>query len=71
MVPISGEIWMDSGAVNAVRHRAKSLFSAGIVRVSGNFGAQDCLLLCDAEGNAFAQGLSNYSSDDILRLKVK
>ena len=70
MVPVSGEIWMDTGAVSAVRQRAKSLFSAGIVRVVGNFGAQDCVLLCDAEGNAFAQGLSNYSSDDVSKLKV-
>lgn len=70
MVPVSGEIWMDAGAISAVRHRAKSLFSAGIVRVTGKFGAQDCVLLCDAEGNAFAQGLTNYSSDDIFKLKV-
>ena len=70
MVPVSGEIWMDDGAVRAVRQRGKSLFSAGILRASGGFGAQDCVLLCDAEGNAFAQGLSNYSHADVSRLKV-
>lgn len=70
MVPISGEVWMDEGAVRAVRHRGKSLFSAGIINVEGSFGAQDCVLLCDAEGNAFAQGLTNYSHTDVLTLKV-
>lgn len=70
MVPIRGEIWMDEGAVRAVRSQGKSLFSAGIARVVGRFGAQDCVLLCDAEGNAFAQGLSNYSHSDVFNLKV-
>lgn len=71
MVPVSGEIWMDEGAVHAVRRRGKSLFSAGIVRVTGDFNAQDCVLLCDAEGNPFAQGLTNYSSSDISNIKVR
>lgn len=62
---------MDDGAVRAVRQRAKSLFSAGIIRVTGNFGPQDCVLLCDAEGNALAQGLSNYSHIDVAQIKVK
>ena len=31
---------MDAGAVRAVRERSKSLFSAGIVRVAGEFAAQ-------------------------------
>ena len=39
-VPLRGELWMDAGAVGAVHERGKSLFSAGIVRVSGDFAAQ-------------------------------
>ena len=41
-MPLRGELWMDAGAVRAVRERSKSLFSAGIVRVSGEFAAQVC-----------------------------
>ena len=32
MVPAKGNLWLDAGAVRAVRQRAKSLFSAGIIR---------------------------------------
>lgn len=70
MVPCKGQLWMDEGAVRAVRQRAKSLFSAGIVRVVGEFGAQDAVQLCDAEGTPFAQGLCNYEFQDVIKLKV-
>ena len=39
-VPVRGEVWLDGGAVAAVRDRKKSLFSAGIHRVEGEFEAQ-------------------------------
>ncbi|KAJ3290057.1 hypothetical protein HK104_007044 [Borealophlyctis nickersoniae] len=40
----SGTLFLDAGAVRAVtqRHRG-SLFAAGIVKVEGNFGAQQCV----------------------------
>jgi glutamate 5-kinase len=71
MVPTSGQLWLDGGAVAAVRQRGKSLFSAGIVRLVGHFGAQDCVSLCDDEGNPFAQGLCNYAHTDVIKLKVR
>ena len=70
MVPCKGQLWIDEGAQRAVAQRAKSLFSAGIVRVLGEFGAQDAVQLCDAEGVPFAQGLCNYSHRDVIKLKV-
>ena len=33
-VPSKGEVWVDAGAVRAVRDARKSLFSAGIVKVT-------------------------------------
>ncbi len=33
-VPAKGEIWVDAGAVRAVRDARKSLFSAGITKVT-------------------------------------
>ncbi len=70
MMPPTGQLWLDAGAVAAVRQRAKSLFSAGIVRVVGEFNPQDCVSLCDEEGNPFAQGLCNYAHTDVIKLKV-
>lgn len=39
-MPVRGEVWLDDGALRAVQDRKKSLFSAGIVRVEGDFEAQ-------------------------------
>ncbi len=54
---------MDTGAVRAVRDKHKSLFSAGILKVVGDFSAQDAVSLCDAAGVEFARGLVNFSSE--------
>ena len=45
-MPIRGEVWLDGGALTAVQDRKKSLFSAGIVAVSGQFHAQVCVSEC-------------------------
>lgn len=39
-VPVRGEVWLDEGARRAVQDRKKSLFSAGIVHLTGDFEAQ-------------------------------
>lgn len=64
-VPVKGELWVDPGAVRAVRDRRCSLFSAGVVRVDGDFGSQDAVRICDNEGREFARGLVNYSRADV------
>ena len=70
MVPSKGGLILDDGASQAVRHRAKSLFSAGIVSVQGEFNAQDAVEICDSSGTVFALGLSNYCSSDLQKIKV-
>ena len=35
-VPVRGQVWLDMGAVRAVKDKHKSLFAPGIVKVSGN-----------------------------------
>lgn len=39
-VPVRGAIWMDDGAVHAIRDRHKSLFPVGVIKVVGEFSAQ-------------------------------
>lgn len=39
-VPLRGSIWLDDGAVRAVRDRHKSLFPVGVIKVVGDFSAQ-------------------------------
>jgi len=67
--PVRGEVWVDSGAVRAVTVRRCSLFSAGIVKTVGDYGPQETVRICDENGREFARGLSNYSREDVERVK--
>ncbi len=69
-MPVKGSLRMDAGAVRAVELRSKSLFSAGIVAVSGDFNAQDAVQLCDASGRELGRGLCNYSATEVDKIKV-
>ncbi len=46
-----------------MRDKRKSLFSPGILRVVGEFCAQDAVSLCDRAGREFGRGLANYSAE--------
>jgi hypothetical protein len=70
-VPLRGALHMDTGAVRAVRDKHKSLFSAGILKVVGDFSAQDAVSLCDAAGVEFARGLVNFSSEECGKARGK
>lgn len=70
-VPVRGALWMDSGAVRAVKDKHKSLFSAGITRVVGTFQAQDAVSLCDDSGAEFGRGLVNFTHEEVQRVRGK
>ena len=63
-----GKILLDAGAAKAVLAR-KSLLASGITGVEGAFAAGDVVALIAPEGRAIAQGLTNYSSDEVARIK--
>ena len=63
-----GKILIDAGAAKAVRAR-KSLLASGITGVEGTFAAGDVIALVDPDGRPLAQGLANYSSEDIDKIK--
>jgi glutamate 5-kinase len=63
-----GKIVIDAGAARAVRAR-KSLLASGITGVEGRFEAGDVVALVESGGGTIAQGLANYSSDDVARIK--
>ncbi|MFH1791538.1 MAG: glutamate 5-kinase [Candidatus Omnitrophota bacterium] len=64
-----GEVRVDDGARSAVIDKHKSLLSAGIVCVAGEFRAGDIIDVCAKDGSGFARGITNYSSDEIKRIK--
>ncbi len=64
-----GKLQLDAGARKAIVEQGRSLLAAGISDVQGKFGKGDVVALCDAEGQIIARGLTNYSADDVERIK--
>jgi glutamate 5-kinase len=67
-IPCKGEVWIDDGAVSALRDRRKSLFAAGILKVEGTFNSQDGVRICDKTGFEVARGLPNYDVEEARKL---
>jgi len=68
LVP-AGKLYLDDGAVRAIRNRGKSLLAAGIIYVEGDFQNQDAVELCDRAGLAIARGLVNYNSHELQKIR--
>ena len=64
-----GTLSVDTGAVSALRDRGVSLLAAGIIRVQGDFLRGDVVRCLSEQGTLIAQGLSNYSSAEIQKIK--
>ncbi|MET8052344.1 glutamate 5-kinase [Streptosporangium sp. NPDC005286] len=60
-----GRLHLDSGAVEAVVSRRKSLLPAGVTAVEGDFAAGDPVDLCDPLGQVVARGLVNFDAGEI------
>ena len=67
----NGSIVVDSGAKKAVVERNKSLLPSGVTKVSGIFSDGDVVEIISETGEVFARGLSNYSSEEIDKIKGK
>lgn len=63
-----GAIIIDDGAEQAVKQRGASLLPSGICGVSGQFEKGDAVLLQNQQGNTLAQGISQYSAQEIVKL---
>ncbi|MEC4685476.1 MAG: glutamate 5-kinase [Nitrospirota bacterium] len=64
-----GSIMVDDGAKDAILSRGKSLLPSGIISIEGSFKAGDAVYCTDTGGNRFAKGLTNYSSEEVGKLK--
>ncbi|MDF5755272.1 glutamate 5-kinase [Spongiactinospora sp. TRM90649] len=60
-----GRLHLDSGAVEAVVGRRKSLLPAGVTGVEGDFSAGDPVDLCGPHGDIVARGLVNFDAAEI------
>lgn len=66
-----GRIKVDDGAAKAVAFRNKSLLPGGIIAVEGSFECGDVVEILNEERRVIARGLSNYSSEEVERIKGK
>lgn len=61
--PAQGEVHIDAGAVRALVERRRSLLPAGVVKVTGSFGAGDVIDVHGPEGEPVAKGIARV--DDV------
>ena len=60
-----GSIVVDDGAKHALTVKGRSLLPSGIIEVNGAFRFGDAVYCTDASATRFAQGLVNYSSQEL------
>jgi len=63
-----GRLFLDDGAVEALRDRSASLLAKGITGVEGDFPAQAVVQLADARGHEFARGISGFPAAQLHRI---
>ncbi len=64
----NGMLTVDAGAARALRSGGPSLLAIGIVRVSGHFVKGEVLSVMDETGIEIARGLTNYSSQELIKI---
>jgi glutamate 5-kinase len=64
-----GTLHLDAGAQQAIQRKGRSLLAAGIVKVDGRFAKGDIVALHGTDGMEIARGLTNYSCEDLARIK--
>lgn len=64
-----GAIRIDDGAKEALMKKDKSLLASGILKADGDFRAGDVVGIADSLGKEFARGVTNYSSEEISKIK--
>ncbi|MFH1061332.1 MAG: glutamate 5-kinase [Candidatus Omnitrophota bacterium] len=64
-----GKIIVDDGAKKALIEKKTSLLAIGIVAIEGKFSFGDLVVIFDQNANEIARGLTNYSSDELAKIK--
>ncbi len=67
--PAAGKIIIDAGAKTALTKQNRSLLPAGVVDIDGRFERGDVVAIVDSKGVIISNGISNYGSGEIARIK--
>ena len=65
---VRGKLYLDHGAVKAVREDGKSLLPIGVYEATGEFERGEVVSCCDENGQEIARGLTNYNASDTRRI---
>ena len=68
MVP-AGKLYLDDGAVDAVKNRGRSLLGAGLIGLDGEFQREDTVRICNIHGQEIARGLVNYTHKELQKIR--
>lgn len=63
-----GQVLVDDGAARAITECGSSLLAVGVTQVLGEFSKGDAIAIQDAAGHEIARGLTNYASDELLKI---
>src|SRR5579884_261519 len=66
---VKGEVVLDTGAVEAILKKGKSLLPSGIREVAGKFEVGDAIRCLTPEGKEIAKGLTNYGASEMTLIK--
>ncbi|MDR2440247.1 MAG: glutamate 5-kinase [Planctomycetaceae bacterium] len=70
-VRVEGRLILDTGAVDAVCRKGKSLLPIGIIDADGIFEKGGIVSMIDNTGKEIARGLTNYGLKDVLLIRGK
>ncbi|SIO10065.1 glutamate 5-kinase [Sulfurivirga caldicuralii] len=65
---VKGRVWLDAGAVRALREKGRSLLPVGVTRVEGNFRAGDVVACLGPDGREVARGLVNFDAEQARQI---
>ena len=65
----AGQLGLDDGAATAIVRQGRSLLAVGVRSVAGTFLKGDIVALVDLSGKELARGLTNYSAEQMSRIR--
>ncbi|AGL02633.1 glutamate 5-kinase [Desulfoscipio gibsoniae] len=68
---VCGKIYIDEGAVTALRENGKSLLPSGVIDVDGEFEMGNTVSVIAPDGREIARGIVNYAAAEIKQIKGK
>lgn len=66
---VTGKIYVDNGAFEAIKEKGKSLLPSGIKNIEGSFEVGHVVSIIDNDEKEFARGIVNYTSSEIEKIK--